>query len=83
MATAISFQEACTKRRFDLLQDACRPLSKKDAVEHLAALFPHKAKAWLTRNFVYLMALDPSDFERVLYSDPTAAAALRNVMLGN
>ena len=66
---------------YALLQEALEGMSKKDAVEHLVFLFPHKAKAWFTRNFGYIMALDPAGLHEVLvYNDPTARKAINNVM---
>jgi hypothetical protein len=66
---------------YALLQEALEGMSKKDAVEHLHNLFPHRAERWFSRNFHYLMALDPLGLSEILgHSDPTANKAVRNVM---
>lgn len=80
MDTPTSFQEACERRRFDLLQDSCRDLSKRDAVDHLHRLFPHKARAWLVRNFAHLMSLTAEDFQQAMHADPTGDEACRRAM---
>ena len=52
-------------------------MSKRDAVEHLAYLVPHRSERWFGRNLSTLMALDPADFSfqsaafAVVGSDPT------------
>lgn len=75
------FQDAVDRRDYAALQDAVRDLSKKDAVDHLTALFPHKARQWFARNLGYLMDLDPYKLgEYLQHSDPTARKAIRNVM---
>jgi len=75
------FQEAVDRRDYAALQASVAGMSKKDAVAHLHSLFPHKAPAWFTRNFVYLMSLDPTNLGEILgHSDPTANKAVRNVM---
>ena len=56
-------------------------LTKKEAVDYLQTVAPHKARKWLCRNLPHIMALDPLGLERVLtYSDPTGETAVRNVM---
>lgn len=63
------------------LQEAIAPLSKRDAVEHLHHLFPHRTKTWFNRNLHYIMALDPEQLGELLpHRDPTARDAVRNVM---
>ena len=75
------FQAAVDRRDYAALQDSVAGMTKKDAVAHLHHLFPHKAKAWFTRNFGYLMTLDPINLGEILgHSDPTANKAIRNVM---
>lgn len=65
---------------YALLQEALVGLSKKDAVEHLHHLFPHKAERWFCRNLQHLMSLDPLGLSRILgHSDPTANKAIRNI----
>lgn len=74
------FQEAVDGHNYAALQDAIRGLSKKDALDHLTALFPHKARQWFARNLSYLMDLDPLGLSRILgHSDPTANKAIRNI----
>ena len=76
-----SFEEACARRDFGLLQEAIRGMTKRDAVDHLHSLFPHKTREWLRRKFPYLMAMEPDDFRRALgYADPTGEDAVRHVM---
>jgi hypothetical protein len=75
------FQEAIDGRDYVLLQEALEGKSKKEAVEHLHSLFPHKEERWFSRNLPYLMALDPLGLYEVLgHSDPTANKAIREVM---
>ena len=75
------FQEAIDRRDYAALQQSLTGMTKKDAVTHLHELFPHKAAAWFTRNFPYLIALDPLQLGEILgHSDPTANKAIRNVM---
>ena len=75
------FTAALERRDYALLQDAIRDLSKKDALDHLTNLFPHKARQWFARNLGYLMQLDPLHLGEILgHSDPTANKAIRNVM---
>lgn len=54
-------------------------MSKRDAVEHLAFLFPAHTCRWFSRNFARLMQLSPADFERALHADPTANRAIRHL----
>src|SRR5690606_27586369 len=75
-----AFAAACARRDFASLQDAIRDLSKRDAVDHLHALFPHRTRSWMERNLPYLMALDPDAFWRLTHPDPTGEDAVRNVM---
>lgn len=68
-------------QKYALLQEALTGLSKKEAVEHLHYLFPHKEERWFSRNLPYLMALDPLGLYEILgHSDPTANKAIREVM---
>lgn len=81
MSTTVPFQEAVARRDYALLQDAVRDMSKRDAIDHLHLLFPHKARQWLNRNLPYLMALDPDGLQGVLtYSDPTGNTAVRGIL---
>lgn len=65
---------------YALLQDALTGMSKKDAVEHLHFLFPHKVERWFSRNLSHIMTLDPLGLSRILgHSDPTADKAIRNI----
>lgn len=75
------FQQAVDKRDYAALQDSIRHLSKKDALDHLTDLFPHKARQWFSRNLGYLMDLDPHMLGEILqHSDPTARKAINRVM---
>lgn len=63
------------------IQDECREVSKKTAVDILVANFPHLSRAFIVRRFGHLMALSPDDLARVLqYQDPTGERAVRNIM---
>lgn len=74
------FQEALEGRDYVLLQESLDGMTKKDAVEHLHSLFPHKEERWFGRNLPYLMDLDPLGLSRILgHSDPTANKAIRNI----
>jgi hypothetical protein len=74
------FQEAVDSQDYASLQDSIRDLPKKDALDHLTELFPHKARQWFNRNLGYLMQLDPIGLSRILgHSDPTADKAIRNI----
>ena len=74
------FKAACERRDFVLLQDALGGMTKREACEHLAALFPHRTPRWFTRNYWALVNLTPDDLERVLlYADPTGEAAVANI----
>ena len=73
------FDAACARRDFGLLQDAVRVMSKRDAVEHLAFLFPAHSYRWFSRNFARLMQLSSADFEQALHADPTANRAIRHL----
>ena len=76
-----AFVAACARRDFALLQQAVSDMSKRDAVEHLAYLFPHRSERWFGRNLSALMALDPADFSRLLsYSDPTGDHAVARIL---
>jgi hypothetical protein len=73
-------QQAEDIQDYAALQDAIRGLSRKDALDYLTELFPHKARQWFNRNLAYLMDLDPLGLSRILgYSDPTANKAIRNL----
>lgn len=74
-----AFDAACRRRDYAALQDAIRDLSKRDAVDHLHRLFPHRSRSWLERNLSYLMGLAPDHFWRLAYADPTGEAAVRRV----
>lgn len=81
MHSSVDFQDACERRDYALLQDSISTMSKKEAIAHLHGLFPHKAKAWFTRNLPHIVQLDPRGLSRLLgHSDPTADKAIRNVM---
>jgi hypothetical protein len=74
------FQQAVDGQDYAALQDAIRDLSKKDALDHLTALFPQKARQWFARNLSHLMDLDPYMLGKILqHSDPTANKAIRNI----
>ena len=76
--SGVAFQQACARWDYALLQDALAPMTKRDAVDHLAALFPHRTRSWHHRNFERLMSLTPDQLGRVLtYADPTGEAAAR------
>ena len=76
-----AFVAACARRDFALLQQAVGDMSKRDAVEHLAYLFPHRSERWFGRNLSTLMALDPADFSRLLgYADPTGDTAVAHIL---
>ena len=75
------FQEAVDRRDYAALQQSIAGMTKKDAVNHLHELFPHKAPAWFTRNFAYIVSLDPIQLGDILgHSDPTANKAIPRVM---
>ena len=74
------FLAACERRDYALLQDALRGMTKRDAVEHLTHLFPHKARKWFNRHLGALMALTADDLAFVLdYADPTGDTAAANI----
>lgn len=74
------FEEAVSRRDYAALQESIRHLSKKDALDHLENLFPHKARKWFERNLGFIMALDPEHLGELLdYNDPTPRKAIRNV----
>lgn len=76
----VDFDAAGARRDFGLLQAAVAEMSKRDAVDHMAFLFPARSRRWFTRNFAALMGLSPDDFGRALtYSDPTGDTAVRNL----
>ena len=80
MNDAAQFQDACDRQDYAPLQESISHMSKRDAVDHLCNLFPHKARAWHTRNLPYLTALDPIQLHDVLdYNDPTPREAIRNL----
>ena len=75
-----AFEEACARWDYALLQEALAPMSKRDAVDHLAGLFPHRTRSWHRRNFERLMHLTPDQLGRVLtYADPTGETATRHI----
>lgn len=75
------FQEAVDRRDYAALQLSIADMTKKDAVDHLHELFPHRDRAWFVRNFAYIVALDPLQLGEILgHSDPTANKAIRRVM---
>ena len=78
-----AFTAACQRRDFASLQDAIRNLSKRDAVDHLLSLFPHRTRSWMERYLPHLMALDPDTFWSLAYPDPTGEGAVWNVMRGS
>lgn len=81
MHSCALFQDAVDRRDYAALQLWVSDMSKKDAVAYLHSLFPHKAPAWFTRNFSYLVSLDPLQLGEILgHSDPTANKAIRRVM---
>ena len=81
MNNCAQFQDAVDRRDYAALQLSISDLSKKDAVNHLHQLFPHKARAWFVRNLPFLVSLDPLHLGKILdYSDPTADRAIRNVL---
>ena len=76
-----AYRDAVARQDYGLLQDAVRDLTKKDAVEHIAALFPHLSVWWVRRHFAALMTMTPDDFGRILqYADPTGDAAVARAM---
>lgn len=76
-----SFDEACARRDYGLLQAAVADMGKREAVEHLAFLFPHRTPRWFSRNFADLMSLTPEDFGRLIqYADPTGDTAVARAM---
>ena len=63
------------------IQDECREVGKKAALDILAANFPTKSKSWLTRHMPFILALSPDDLVRLIgYPDPTGEKAVRNVL---
>lgn len=80
MNDAAQFQDACDRQDYPALQKSIAHMSKRDAVDHLHQTYPHKAKAWFTRNLPYLTALDPIQLNDALgYADPTPREAIRNL----
>ena len=76
-----AYRDAVARQDYGLLQDAVRDLTKKDAVEHITALFPHLSVWWVRRHFAALMTMSPDDFGRILqYADPTGDAAVARAM---
>lgn len=74
------FKAACDRRDYALLQDAIAGMSTRDAVDHLAAIFPHRTRRWFHRNLEALLALDADSFGRLLaYADPTGDAAANRI----
>lgn len=72
-------EDADSRRNIGLLQDALRGMSKRDACDHLAGLFPHRSRPWFVRHLEEITRLDPATFERLMYADPTGEAAAHNV----
>ena len=73
------FQSACARRDYGLLQEAIADLTTRDAVDHLAELFPHRSRRWFHRNYRTLMDLPPDLFWRAMHADPTGDTAARNI----
>lgn len=76
-----AFDRACARRDIASLQAAIAGMSKREAVEHLAGLFPWRTERWFIRNLEKLTAIDPDIFWRLMHPDPTGERAVRNVML--
>ncbi len=68
-------EDADSRRDIALLQDGLRGMSKRDACDHLADLFPWRSRPWFVRHFERLMRLDPEVFRRLTYADPTGEHA--------
>lgn len=75
-----AFESACARRDYGALQSAISALSKRDAVAHLGALFPHLSEWWIRRHLGALMAIGEDEFWRLAYADPTGERAVRLVM---
>ena len=76
-----AFQAACRRHDIIDLQDALRSMTKRDAVDHLQALFPHQGREWHRRHLPRLMAVDGEALTHLLaYADPTGEAAVENVL---
>ena len=75
------FLAACERRDYVLLQAALADMTKRDAVDHLVSLFPHKAREWFRRNLSALTALAPEELARFLdYADPTGETATNRAL---
>lgn len=74
------FLAACERRDYVLLQDALAGMTTREAVEHLAALFPHRTPRWFARNLYAIRNLDADQLGRFLgYADPTGDTATERV----
>lgn len=63
------------------IQAECREVSKKTAVDIMAANFTTLSREFIRRRFGHLMAMSPGDLARVIqYADPTGNRAVRNVL---
>lgn len=66
---------------YALLQAALVGMTTRDAVDHLADLFPHRSRRWFLRNLHVIRTLSADDLTRFLsYADPTGDTATANVM---
>lgn len=75
------FQAACGRHDYAQLQAALDDMTKRDAVDHLVSLFPHRPREWFRRNLARLMALTPDDLARfITYNDPTGETATRRAL---
>lgn len=72
-----AFARACARRDIGALQAALANLTKREACEHLAALFPHRTHRWFAHHLERITRIDPDLWWRLAYADPTGEQAVR------
>ncbi|MDO5533202.1 MAG: hypothetical protein Q4F65_00935 [Propionibacteriaceae bacterium] len=75
------FLAACERRDYALLQAALLGMTTREAVDHLACLFPHRTRRWFLRHLHTIRTMTADDFARFLdYADPTGETATARVL---
>ncbi len=75
------FKAACERRDYVLLQEALEGMDTRDAVEHLASLFPHRTHRWFLRHLHAIRTLSADALAYFLtYTDPTGEEATTNLL---
>lgn len=71
---------ACERRAYVLLQEALADMTTREAVAHLADMFPNRSARWFRRNLHALRNLPTDGLARALdYADPTGDTAAANI----